>query len=524
MPQRLTANETALGFGRNSGTIIQRVPRSVESGLGRALATQPPVLIGSAPGAGSTLLSVILDAHPEIACGPELTIFSHSLVYTDFARFKRAARRAQHLPRPDSYRALQRGFAPYSGISNHNAPYYGIASEDFLNCLQSYGDAGAWLNGTFCPWLKARGKDVFVEKSPENIYGMDAFLDAFPTGLAVCLVRHPLDQILSLRRRNFSFGRALSIWLVETALCLQLAKHSRVHLIRYEDLVYDPVSTLDRLCRFLRVSRVEDLAYRYRDDSPRIVADKTIEVASWTLHPGDGIKVTAVGNGALTLTPVEIAAAHQAFIGTPPPRLHAIAGIRLADITARLGYSLPPCPNLPVQDLLRFLAAEMLLPANDIVPRPPWWFQERMVECRSIAGQRISANPTPRLLPAYRIAAFRTHVLLKAIVRRGIVRTKANVKRVIWPLKGYFALPLRPPQPPKAAAGFWFDVREGYKQIYATEFKATCLNQIWRVAEAAIAVGHSRKGEVENLASKPRVSPRLVDRHQGSSPARSSSD
>jgi hypothetical protein len=187
MPQRFAAYEAALELDRASGTASPdgRAPRCADSAPRRTpAATRGPVLIGSPPGAGSTLLSVILDAHPEIACGPELTIFSHPLLYSNFARFRRAVHLEEHLRWPwrDSYRALRRGFAPYSGISNQNAPYYGIGGRDFLVRLQSHDDVRAWLAATFGPWLAARCKTVFVEKSPENIYGMDAFLDAFPAG------------------------------------------------------------------------------------------------------------------------------------------------------------------------------------------------------------------------------------------------------------------------------------------------------------------------------------------------------
>jgi hypothetical protein len=219
------------------------------------------------------------------------------------------------------------------------------------------------------------------------------------------------------------------------------------------------------------------LPYRYREDSPRIVADKTIAVASWTLHPGDGIQATAVGNGALELTAAEIAAVHRAFIRTPPPRLHAIAGVSLPDIAARLGYQLPPYPDLPATDLHKFLVAEMLLPADDVFPRPPWWFQERMVECRPISGEGLSANPVPRPIRGHRIFAFRARVLLKAIVCRSIVRIKSTAKRLIWPLTKYLALPLRPPQPPKTIARFWLDVSACYNQTYKMEFTAAYLRK-----------------------------------------------
>ena len=51
----------------------------------RAIAWQRPVLVGCCPSSGSTLLSVMLDAHPDLMCGPELSIFAHPLVWRQTA-------------------------------------------------------------------------------------------------------------------------------------------------------------------------------------------------------------------------------------------------------------------------------------------------------------------------------------------------------------------------------------------------------------------------------------------------------
>lgn len=348
-------------------------------------ATSRPVMIGSPPDAGSTLLSVILDAHPEIACGPELGMFAHPAFWLDFSRFKDAVPDRKHEPSPsrDSHSALARGFAPYSGIYDRNLWYYGVESDALFTSLERFDDPAAFIDATFSPWMTRRGKQVFAEKSPVNLYGMHAFLDTCSTGRAICLVRNHLDQIVSLKARGFSFTRALSIWLVETAFCLHLAKNPRIHLMRYEDLVTDPALALQALCNFLDVAVIDDLPERYRDRSPRIIDDPTIALPSWRLSPSDGIRASAIGRGTNELTRVEIAAVHGAFIHAAPPELQFIAGQTLRDVGSRLGYVLPPCPELPIDELLAFLARENLM-ANDLMVhgstrRKPSCFQERMV-------------------------------------------------------------------------------------------------------------------------------------------------
>jgi len=40
-----------------------------------------PILVGSAPSCGSTLFSTMLDAHPQVVCGPELNLVSHPVFW-----------------------------------------------------------------------------------------------------------------------------------------------------------------------------------------------------------------------------------------------------------------------------------------------------------------------------------------------------------------------------------------------------------------------------------------------------------
>jgi len=48
-----------------------------------------PFLIIGAGSSGTTLLSILLDNHPEITCGPEISVFNKDKVYTNFKYFKK---------------------------------------------------------------------------------------------------------------------------------------------------------------------------------------------------------------------------------------------------------------------------------------------------------------------------------------------------------------------------------------------------------------------------------------------------
>ena len=92
---------------------------------------------------------------------------------------------------------------------------------------------------------------IFFEKSPENICSVGAFLDAFPNGYFIHLVRNPLSVFNSLFKRGFSKPIALLTWFFDVVQILPFRNHPRVITLRYEDLVHGPFDLVHDL--FIRL-------------------------------------------------------------------------------------------------------------------------------------------------------------------------------------------------------------------------------------------------------------------------------
>jgi len=94
-------------------------------------------------------------------------------------------------------------------------------------------------------------KEIWAEKTPSNAFTLHHFLDTFPGGYVIHIVRHPLDAIASLTNRGMSEYNAVAVYLLNTAMALELINHPRVITIKYEDLVIDPESTIEQMCSYL---------------------------------------------------------------------------------------------------------------------------------------------------------------------------------------------------------------------------------------------------------------------------------
>lgn len=194
-----------------------------------------PIFVGGAPRSGTTLTRAVLDAHPDIACGPELrAIPSLARLYRDTA-------------------------ATMSGVL---MTHYGFGAADLR---RTFSDL---IASFLAPYHRRSGKTFIAEKTPANaLYFSDLFA-LFPGSRFIHVVRDPRDVVASLLRmdwRDAKSGERLAItasaagaaqsWRDHvTAARAARAAGAPVHDFVYEALVADPVATLDRLFAFLGVA------------------------------------------------------------------------------------------------------------------------------------------------------------------------------------------------------------------------------------------------------------------------------
>jgi len=315
-----------------------------------------PVLVGSCPSSGSTLLSVILDAHPDVHCGPELTWLSHPCVWRDtpVSRWRKAL--LSGLDRPD-LTGLDRGrdgFCPWVDfIDSQNLPAYGWTHEALCQAGREARGIHDLLERFYAKPLARNGKTRWVDKSPTNLWSIPAFLERFPDGRGVVLVRDGRDVVASLVRRGYAPELAAAIWLLETIRAVDLAHDDRVLLVRYEELVTSTRKVVEELIRHLELSPAssEMLAF---SESRRSAEDPTIQVDTWRKTPASPPDATLVGSYRTDLAPSELGVISGVEVVTPPPGLAASAGANFASLLDDLGYETASEPLSPEQGALVF--------------------------------------------------------------------------------------------------------------------------------------------------------------------------
>lgn len=118
------------------------------------------------------------------------------------------------------------------------------------------GDAAVGLIESWSPFWDL-DRPYLVEKSPPNLI-MGRYLQAaFPGSALVVIIRHPVVVALSTKKwaRTTGVSRLLEHWFAAHALLRQdAARLQRLHVLRYEDLMRSPQTTLGALQSFLGLS------------------------------------------------------------------------------------------------------------------------------------------------------------------------------------------------------------------------------------------------------------------------------
>ena len=169
-----------------------------------------PIFVIGAQRSGTTLLRLMLDAHPDVAIGPE----------TAFARGVDAVVES-----------------PFFGHGEQWYRDYGWSRE------QLEREAAALYGQVFSSWARSMGAVRWGEKTPVHRYHIPRLAQWFPDAQFVGVVRHPGAVASSRERWGYEWEASLRDWAASSRHLVDAAEalpDDQVMLLRYEDLVGDP--------------------------------------------------------------------------------------------------------------------------------------------------------------------------------------------------------------------------------------------------------------------------------------------
>ncbi|HEU0239089.1 MAG TPA: sulfotransferase [Micromonosporaceae bacterium] len=256
-----------------------------------------PILVVGSPRSGTTMLQLMLHAHPRIAIPPE-------------SRFVLAGVRRQRSWGDLRDPANRRRFAEW--LTHDTRTNFADLELDAEAVIQEIVDEATTLGSAmgivFRAYARRFGKPRWGDKRPSYLLNLDVLLRLFPDAQIVNIIRDGRDCVASTTEQPWHRGglhEAIATWCRAADAGWQarreLPAHS-YHELYYEALVADPVGHMKAVCDFLSEDFVEDIT------SPAVMADVAVpERKVWhELTHGD-VVTSRVGTFAERLRPDELA-------------------------------------------------------------------------------------------------------------------------------------------------------------------------------------------------------------------------
>jgi hypothetical protein len=201
-----------------------------------------PVIVGC-PRSGTSMLAVMLDAHPEIAFPPE----------TAFVKLVVGLTGAPDLLRRQFVEIVTADRAPDSNWTDLGLDR--ASFEQRMAAIEPF-NVTAGLRGLFDMYAAQHGKRRAGEKTPDNTQVIPAIAALLPEAHFIHVIRDPRDTVLSWQKTWFAPTRdpeALGRGWQQFVRTGRKGGATVAHYIevRYEDLVLQPERELRGICDFL---------------------------------------------------------------------------------------------------------------------------------------------------------------------------------------------------------------------------------------------------------------------------------
>jgi len=200
---------------------------------------------------GSSLLSLILNLHPQILSPSEEPFalyfyksYKHKVVWTD--------------------KELQDFINEFWLIAEKSLELFFTSKENLLNALSPYKNNLPYdklVNIIYQQFVEPKPKDklsLIVDKQIKYFFYLKELIKLFPNSKFIILVLDPRVNAQRKKLRNLNAGTSAiylsALWRNTYKNIYYLKKHERqIKIVKYEDLVANPESTIKGLCEFMDV-------------------------------------------------------------------------------------------------------------------------------------------------------------------------------------------------------------------------------------------------------------------------------
>jgi hypothetical protein len=188
---------------------------------------------------GTTLLRMMLDAHPELTIPPE-THFVPSLI-----------KAVREEGTPEAALAAMKGHREWAD--------FGFSDEEVLGWFRALDDLrpGDAVRAFYEAYARRVGKPRWGDKTPKYVMSMPLIQRAMPEVHFIHVIRDGRDVALSVLDRtvrDIDAAHVAGRWKKKVSTAREVAQRLEHYLeIRYEDLILDTEPTLHQVCEFIEL-------------------------------------------------------------------------------------------------------------------------------------------------------------------------------------------------------------------------------------------------------------------------------
>lgn len=210
---------------------------------------------------GTTLLSRMLDAHPDIAIFPETWWYVVLDRLGCLEEFQ------------DPWQTTLFLNELWKNLESYRDPAARIIAQEGVENSKYVGPTAPLLERLGQAYASERQAKIWGEKTPGHALWLPQIKELFPNARVLFSVRDPRDVLVSYDER-WNKGRLDTEYLIRTAALLKFYltrlltdpgfPPEQIHWVKYESLVADPTQNLERICDFLGVRFEPSMLAFYR--------------------------------------------------------------------------------------------------------------------------------------------------------------------------------------------------------------------------------------------------------------------